>query len=109
LSEHASIFWDLHDLHRLQYFDHRDEGRLRGWRSIHVTDSDHPYMKHWWVPGLQIGFEHSFVHQLADFLQALASGKPPSPSFREALETQYVCDAVLASAKLGKWQNVKKI
>ena len=107
--EHASIFWDLHDLHRLQYFDHRDEGRVRGWRSIHVTDGDHPYMKHWWVPGLQIGFEHSFVHQLADFLQALASGKPPTPSFREALETQYVCDAVLASAKVGKWQNVKKI
>ena len=39
--EHASIFWDLHDLHRLEYFDHGDEGRLRGWRSIHVTDGDH--------------------------------------------------------------------
>ena len=50
--EHASIFWDLHDLHRLQYFDHRDEGIVRGWRSLHITDSDHPYMKHWWVPGL---------------------------------------------------------
>ena len=45
--EHASIFWDLHDLHRLEYFDHRDEGRLRGWRSIHITDGDHPYMKNW--------------------------------------------------------------
>ena len=43
--EHASTFWDLHDLHRLQYFDHRDEGRVRGWRSIHVTDGDQPYMK----------------------------------------------------------------
>src|SRR5688572_28265978 len=41
--EHASIAWDLHDLHRLQYFDHRDEGNLRGWRSIHITDGDHPY------------------------------------------------------------------
>ena len=60
--------WDLHDLHRLQYFDHRDEGRLRGWRSIHITDGDHPYMKHWWVPGLQIGYEHTFIHQAADFL-----------------------------------------
>src|SRR4051794_8681473 len=47
--ENASIIWALHDLHRLQYFDHSDEGRLRGWRSIHITDSDHPYMKHWWV------------------------------------------------------------
>src|SRR6266850_1483652 len=41
--EHASAFWDLHDLHRIQYFDHKDEGRVRGWRSIHVSDSDHPY------------------------------------------------------------------
>src|SRR5437867_6239812 len=47
--EHASIKWDLHDLHRLEWFDHKDEGRLRGWRSIHVTDhgGDHPYMDTW--------------------------------------------------------------
>jgi predicted dehydrogenase len=105
--EHASIFWDLHDLHRLQWFDHKDEGKLRGWRSIHVTDGDHPYMKHWWVPGLNIGFEHSFVHQLADFLTGVATGKPASPTFREALETQYVCDAVLKSAKTNRWEKVK--
>jgi len=105
--EHASIFWDLHDMHRLQWFDHKDEGKLRGWRSIHVTDGDHPYMKNWWVPGLNIGFEHSFVHQLADFLTGVATGKPASPTFREALETQYVCDAVLKSAKTGRWEKVK--
>jgi predicted dehydrogenase len=109
--EHASIAWDLHDLHRLQYFDHRDEGKLRGWRSIHVTDAggEHPYMDKWWVPGLQIGYEHSFVHQVADFLQGLAEGKPAGPTFRDALETQYICDAVLHSGKTGRWEKVKKI
>ena len=106
--EHASIFWDLHDLHRLQYFDHRDEGRVRGWRSIHVTDGDHPYMANWWVRGLQIGYEHTFVHQLADFLGGLASKKPASPTFRDALETQYVCDAVLKSARTNRWEKVAK-
>ncbi|AGA29828.1 Gfo/Idh/MocA family protein [Singulisphaera acidiphila] len=104
--EKASIKWDLHDLHRLEYFDHGDESKLRGWRSIHVTDSDHPYMKHWWVPGLQIGYEHTFVHQVADFLGGLAAGKPTSPTFREALATQAVCDAVLDSAEVGQWQTV---
>ncbi|HRX80526.1 MAG: Gfo/Idh/MocA family oxidoreductase [Planctomycetaceae bacterium] len=104
--EHASIKWDLHDLHRLEYFDHRDEGRLRAWRSIHVTDGDHPYMKNWWVPGLQIGYEHTFVHQVADFLAGLESGTPVSPTFREALETQKICDAVLSSAKSGQWTDV---
>jgi len=104
--EHGSIAWDLHDLHRLQFFEHGDEGRLRGWRSIHVTDGDHPYMSKWWVPGLQIGYEHSFVHQVADFLDGVAKGKPASPTFRDALETQFVCDAVLKSAKSKKWQKV---
>jgi myo-inositol 2-dehydrogenase/D-chiro-inositol 1-dehydrogenase len=104
--EHASIFWDLHDLHRIQYFDHRDEGRVRGWRSIHVTDGDHPYMGQWWVPGLQIGYEHSFVHQFADFLAGVAKGKLASPTFRDALETQYVCDAVLKSARTNRWEKV---
>jgi len=107
--EHASIFWDLHDLHRLQYFDHRDEGRLRGWRSIHVSDSDHPYMKNWWVPGLQIGYEHTFVHQVADFLTAIAKGERARPDFRDALETQYVCDAVLKSGKTHQWEKVPRL
>jgi len=104
--EHASIKWDLHDLHRLEWFDHRDEGKLRGWRSIHITDGDHPYMKNWWVPGLQIGYEHSFVHQVADFLANAAGNKSTSPTFREALETTRICDAVLASAKVGAWKDV---
>ena len=101
--EQASIRWDLHDLHRLQYFDHRDEGVLRGWRSIHVSDGDHPYMKNWCVPGLSIGYGESFTHQLKDFLEGLDSGKLASPTFREALATAKVCDAVLASAASGQW------
>jgi predicted dehydrogenase len=104
--EHASIAWDLHDLHRLQYFDHRDAGRERGWRSLHITDSDHPYMSQWWVPGLQIGYEHSFIHQAADFLSALDGKSPASPTFRDALATDLVTDAVLRSAKSGHWEHV---
>ena len=105
--EHASIFWDLHDLHRLQYFDHRDEGRTRGWRSVHITDGDHPYMNKWWVPGLQIGYEHTFIHQAADFIEGIETGKPAAPTFRDALATDLVTDAVLKSAKTGQWENAR--
>ena len=106
--EHASLRWDLHDLHRLEMFDHNDDGPVRGWRSIHVSDhgGDHPYMDKWWVPGLQIGYEHSFVHQAADFMKALEEGKPCAPTFRDALETQKVCEAVLMSASGGQWTQV---
>ena len=105
--EKASICWDLHDLHRLQYFDHKDEGRTRGWRSIHVTDGDHPYMAKWWVPGLQIGYEHSFIHQVADFLEGIGNGKSAAPTFREAMATDIVTDAVLKSAATGRWESAK--
>jgi predicted dehydrogenase len=104
--EKASLKWDLHDLHRLDFFDHGDDGIVRGWRSVHVTDREHPYMDKWWVPGLQIGYEHSFVHQVADFLAGLAKGEAVSPTFRDALETQKVCDAVLTSAKERSWEKV---
>jgi len=107
--EHASIFWDLHDLHRLQWFDHKDEGQVRGWRNLHISDGDHPYMKNWWVPGLQIGYEHTFTHQFADFVKSLEKNDPCSPSFREALETQYICDAVLKSGKSGRWEKVTAV
>ncbi len=107
--EHAAIAWDLHDLHRLEYFDHADEERLRGWRSIHITDGGvHPYMDKWWVPGLQIGYEHTFIHQIADFLTALAAGEPCSPTFRDAMETQQICHAVGQSAAERRWVEVAK-
>lgn len=102
--EHASIRWDLHDMNRLEYFDHGDESMVRGWRSIHVSDGDHPYMDKWWIPGTSIGYEHTFVHQVADFLKGLETGEPCSPTFAEALETQKVCEAVLSSADSRSWK-----
>lgn len=102
--EHGSIFWDLHDLHRLEYFDHRDEGTTRGWRSVHITDGDHPYMDKWWVPGLATGYAESFVHQAADFIQGL-DGENAAPTFADAHRTDLVTDAVLKSGKTGQWES----
>ena len=103
--EHASLRWDLHDQNRIEYFDHRDESIVRGWRSIHVSDSDQPYIDRWWIPGVCIGYEHTFVHHAADFMKSLEIGEPCSPTFAEALETQKVCEAVLTSAENRAWQD----
>jgi len=103
--EHASIRWDLHDLNHLEYFDHADDSIVRGWRTIHVTDGDQPYMDKWWVPGLSIGYEHSFVHQVADFLKSVETGEPCKPTFKDALQTQKVCEAVLDSATSKTWKD----
>ena len=101
--ENGSLAWDLHDLNRLQFFDHSTKGELRGWTNILVTDGDHPYLGKWWVPGLIIGYEHSFTHQVADFLTGLTSGTPASPTFRDALAANQVCDAIIASGQSGQW------
>ncbi|MFN5805359.1 MAG: Gfo/Idh/MocA family protein [Opitutia bacterium] len=108
--EKKSLQWDLHDLNRLNYFDHGVPGDRRGWSSIHTSDGDHPYAGNWWVPGLCLGYEHSFTHELAEFLKSLDDPKAPKayPDFRHALGTQYVCDAVLESAKTRQWVKVKQ-
>ena len=108
--ERKSLAWDLHDLNRLSYFDHGVPSDRRGWSSIHCTDGDHPYAGKWWVPGLGLGYEHSFVHALYEFLRSLDAPKSERryPDFRHALGTQYVCDAVLAAARSQKTVKVKR-
>jgi predicted dehydrogenase len=107
--EKMSLKWDLEDLHRLEVFDYSDAGPERGWKSVHVSDSDHPYTGKWWVPGLQLGYEHSFIHQVVEFISGLESGKGAKPDFKDGLATDYVVDAVLASAKTRKWAKVKQV
>ncbi len=111
----GSVFFDLEDPHILQYFQYADprtgtkvEDHLTGWRRIHVTNPEHPYMDKWWVPGCTIGYEHTFINALADFLKGLETGEPVQPDFRCALATQRVCDAVLGSAKTGQWIEIAR-
>jgi len=109
----GSVYFDLEEPEYLQYFEYKQlqsgkkvESHLTGWRKIHVTNSEHPYMSHYWVPGTCIGYEHTFLNQLADFVAGIESGAPAQPDFRNGLETQKVCDAVLASARSGSWVEI---
>ena len=102
----GSLYFDLEDAHQLQYYDHAVEGNVNGWRTILVTDSDHPYMDKWWVPGCVIGYEHTFINALADFLAGLETGVPAQPDMAAAQVTQQVCDTVLKSARTGAWEKV---
>ena len=62
-------------------------------------------MNHYWVPGLVIGYEHTFLNALADFVMGIEEGSKPAtqPDFRNALQTQRVCEAVLRSGRTGQW------
>jgi predicted dehydrogenase len=111
--DRGSVFFDLEDPQYLQYFRYADpktgqkiESHLTGWQKIHVTNFEHPYMDKYWVPGCTIGYEHTFINALADFLKGLETGQPAQPDFRSGLQTQKVCDAVLESARTGRWVEI---
>lgn len=108
----GSVYFDLEEPEYLQFFEYKQlqsgkktESHLTGWRKIHTTNSEHPYMKHYWVPGTCIGYEHTFLNALADFVAGIESGQWTQPDFRNGLQTQKVCDAVLESARTGRWTN----
>ncbi len=106
--EKGSVAFDLETAHELEYFDHSDLVSIRGWRTVKTWDSKHPYMKNWWVPGCGIGYEHWHINTLADFVKGIEKGEKTCPDLKDALATQYVCDAVLASARNKKWETIKK-
>jgi len=101
--EFGSIAFDEETPHELKYYDHKDESSIRGWRTISVWDAKQPYMEHWWVPGMGLSYEHTFVHAIADLLADLGDGKKRVPDFSDGLLTQMVCDTILASAKNKQW------
>lgn len=102
--EHGSLRFNLEEMEYLDYFEYPGpDSSSRGWRRIHVTNGEHPYMNHYWVPGLVIGYEHTFLNALADFVEGLESGASVQPDFRNALQTQKVCEAVLESGRTGQW------
>jgi len=105
--ELGSLYFNLEDMSRLWYFDSREPKHVQGWRQISVWEEVHPYMKHWWVPGCAIGYEHTFGNQAADLINAIASNKPMQPTFDDGLKCQLVLDAVMEASASDRWVNVK--
>jgi predicted dehydrogenase len=103
----GSLYFDLEEMNRLKFFNTRDPKSRQGFRDIIVTEPSHPYMKHWWPAGHIIGYEHTFTHTIADFVQAAVSHKPVQPDFADALQTQRVLDAVARSADKKRWIRIR--
>ena len=104
----GSLYFDLEDMNRLKYFNNQDPSDRQGFRDILVTQPGgaQPYVGNWWPPGHIIGYEHTFVHTIADFVNAVVAGKSVQPTFEDGLVNQRVLEAVEASAKSRQWVKV---
>ena len=96
--ERGSLAFDLERLNELQFHDHTEPAVSSGFRRILVTEPEHPYLEAWWPPGHALGYEHTFVHQARDLVEAVATGADPVPSFADGLQVQRVLAAVEDSA-----------
>ena len=96
-------------MNELEYFDATRPRKLQGWNTILATEDVHPYFGAWWPPGHIIGYEHTFVHEMYDFLNCIAGRKQASPDFGEGLQVQAVLDAVTLSIRKRRWAKVSEV
>jgi predicted dehydrogenase len=100
----GSLYFDFEDMNRLKFFNGDDPKDRQGFRDILVTERGvQPYIANWWPPGHIIGYEHTFIHTIADFVNACAEGKLVQPTFEDGLKNQRVLAAVEESNQKGKW------
>ena len=100
----GSLYFDFEDMNRLKFFNGDDPKDRQGFRDILVTERGvQPYAGNWWPPGHLLGYEHTFVHTVADFVNACAEGKPVQPTFEDGLKNQRVLAAVEESNQKGRW------
>jgi len=102
----GSVAFNLERMNEIEFYDATAEQAHQGYKTTQVTESVHPYVEAWWPPGHIIGYEHTFVHAIHDFLTALEKDTMPSPNFKDGVKNQAVLDAVERSAKSGKWEKV---
>lgn len=103
----GSVAFDLERLNELELFD-RADGSAAGFRTILVTERDHPYMAAWWPSGHVLGWEHTFIHAVRDLIHAIASGQPVNPDFEDGLRAQRVIDAIQRAAGSRRWEPVAR-
>ncbi len=100
----GSLAFDLERMNELELYE--ETGPESGFRTILATDASHPYVAAWWPPGHVLGYEHTFVHTVHDFVQAVATSGGMKPDFGDGLANQRVLEAIERSAASRRWETV---
>jgi predicted dehydrogenase len=104
----GSLRFEFESMNELSFFDGANGADEGGFRRILVTEPTHPYVGAWWPPGHLLGYEHTFTHEVVDFVRAIHTGIDPAPSFADGLQVQRVLGAVENSAANGSaWTEIQ--
>jgi predicted dehydrogenase len=104
----GSLAFDMERLNELQVF-RADGDRARGFKTVLVSEGDHPFWEHWWPPGHIVGWGDTFVHELHHFLGAVAGEHEVPPygaDFEDGYRASEVCDAIVRSGQTGQRETV---
>lgn len=105
----GSVIFDFERMNELQVYFTDDDDDVQGFRRVLVTDPAHAYSEAWWPPGHTIGYEHTFIHEVVELMQALAEDRQPSPSFVDGVKCQQVLEAVDLSIEQRSWIKVDDV
>lgn len=97
--DRGSVKFTFERMNELQYYSADDEDGLQGFRLIQASEGGHPYMSHWWPVGHVIGYEHTFVHEMYEFVQSIVNDTPTCPNFADGVECSRIIEAVELSAQ----------
>ncbi len=104
----GALKFELERLNELQFYSTEDEPGDQGFRTLLMTENVHPFIEAWWPPGHIIGWEHTFIHEVKQLLDAIAHKTELAPSFYDGWKTQAVMDAVVQAAEKQQWADVKE-
>ena len=98
--------FNLERLNHLEFVDATQPSTEQGPRDLLVTDLKHPIFGNFWRPGHIIGYEHTFIATLAEFLFAVSNNERFRPDFADGVEVQRVLEALQRSATSREWTTV---
>ena len=105
----GSIVFDHERMNELQLYLADDPADRRGFRTV-IMGPEHPYYGHFWpVAGCGLGFGDMKVIEVYELLQAVARGERVRPDFEDGAAVQALIDAILTSAREGRWVETDEI
>ncbi|WP_426451534.1 Gfo/Idh/MocA family protein [Paenibacillus sp. S-38] len=105
----GSVKFDFERMNELQVYFTDDAEDVQGFRRVLATDPAHAYAEAWWPPGHTIGYEHTFIHETVELMQALAEDRQPVPNFHDGVKCQQVLEAVDLSIEQRRWVRIEEL